>query len=242
MMVLHLRRLHGLVTVRLRIGVDTSDARFAILERMRFSDLVHAWSKQRSQTGPSGRPPLHPCFGEITSLIKPPRSDAIPLMWVQQHYALQPKRWRRNTSTEDVDRVTYGTTRSLQSAASIFLKLDFQVAFPGEVNTNHRAPGVSPTDELSYTLMSNGMTGRLGAESRPAVPLLNRQVRHLDNDLEKHFTSGAPLRAAKLEISRAAAVNLISWIGLTCIVYEVANFYAYACTLASLDSNILFDY
>ena len=139
-------------------------------------------------------------------------------MWVQQYYALQPTRWRRKTSTEDVDRATYGTTRSLRSAASIFLKLDFQVAFPGEVYTNLnsrilRAPEVTPTDELSYTLMSQGMSGRLAIESRLAVALLDRQVRYLDADLETRFTSGAPRRAAQLQIARAAAVNLVSWMG-----------------------------
>ena len=66
------------------------------------------------------------------------------------------------------------------------------------------------------------MSVRLGTESRPAVALLDRQVRHLDDDLEKQFTSGASLRATKLEIARAATVNLISWIGLACRVYEVA--------------------
>jgi hypothetical protein len=136
-------------------------------------------------------------------------------MWVQQYYALQPTRWRRKTSTEDVDRATYGTTRSLRSAASIFLKLDFQVAFPGEVytNLNSRIPGVTPTDELSYTLMSKGVSGRLAIESRLAVALLDRQLRYLDADLETRFTSGAPRRAAQLQIARAAAVNLVSWMG-----------------------------
>jgi hypothetical protein len=100
----------------------------------------------------------------------------------------------------------------------MFLKLDFQVVFPGEVYTDPRshilrAPEVSPTDNLSYTLMSKGMSGRLSTESRPAVALLDRQVRHLDDDLKKCFTSGALLRSAKLEIARATTVNLVSWMG-----------------------------
>ena len=196
-----------------------------LLERMRFIDLVHAWSTntlKQYQGGLRRIRAFEARFGvqvlRITPLIKPPRSDAIPLMWVQQHYALQPTRWRRKTSTDDINRVTYGTTRSLRSAASMFLKLDFQVAFPGEVYTDPssrilRAPGVSPTDELSYTLMSKGMSGRLGTESKPAVALLDRQVRHLNDDLEKRFTSGTLLRSAKLEIARAATVNLVSWMG-----------------------------
>ena len=97
----------------------------------------------------------------------------------------------------------------------MFLKLDFQVAFPGEVytNLNSRIPGVTPTDELSYTLMSKGVSGRLAIESRLAVALLDRQLRYLDADLETRFTSGAPRRAAQLQIARAAAVNLVSWMG-----------------------------
>ena len=100
----------------------------------------------------------------------------------------------------------------------MFLKLDFQVAFPGEVYTDPsscilRAAGVSPTDELSYTLISKGTSGQLGTESRPAVAFLDRQVRHWDDDLEKRFTSGALLRSAKLEIARATTVNLVSWMG-----------------------------
>jgi hypothetical protein len=59
--------------------------------------------------------------------------------------------------------------------------------------------------------MSKGMSGRLGTESRPAVALLDRQVRHLNDNLEKCFTSGAPMRSVKLEIARVATVNLISW-------------------------------
>jgi hypothetical protein len=44
---------------------------------------------------------------------------------------------------------------------------------------------------------------------------------------KQQFTSGAPLRATKLEIARAAALDLISWMGLACRVDKVANFYAY---------------
>ena len=70
----------------------------------------------------------------------------------------------------------------------MFLKLDFQVTFPGEVYTDPssrilRAPEVSPTDKLSYTLMSKGMSGWLGTESKPAVVLLDCQAHHLDDDL-----------------------------------------------------------
>jgi hypothetical protein len=105
---------------KVRSQTDSELVSTPALERMRFIDLVRAWSTKTLKLYQGGLCRIRAFetrFGvqvlRITPLIKPPRSDAIPLMWVQQHYALQPTRWRRKTSTDDINRVTYGTTRSL---------------------------------------------------------------------------------------------------------------------------------
>jgi hypothetical protein len=107
-----------------------------LLKRMRFIGLVHAWSTNTLKTVP-GRPPAHPCFREPFR-----RSGAAHNTFDQtateRRYSFDVGAttlcFATNTvATKDVNRITYGTTQSLRSAASMFLKLDFQVAFPGEV-------------------------------------------------------------------------------------------------------------
>ena len=96
----------------------------------------------------------------------------VALMWVQQHYAIRPpSRITRN------DTITFQTVRGLRSAASSLHRLDMQTAFPGAViqDRSQRVIAVrhcSPTDELSYTMMSQGMASRLGEDSNPSQELL----------------------------------------------------------------------
>jgi hypothetical protein len=70
---------------------------------------------------------------------------------------------------------------------------------------------------------------------------INTRQRSAEADAQPRAEAEA-VQLRENEATRAAAVNLISWMGFTCRVYEVANVYAYTCALASLDRNILFYY
>ena len=138
----------------------------------------------------------------------------VALMWVQQHYATRPpSRITRN------DTITFQTVRGLRSAASSFHGLDMQTAFPGAIiqDRSQRVIAVrhcSPTDELSYTMMSQGMASRLGEDSNPSQELLAIHVRTLDASLQALFRAAvAPIH--KLEITRAGWTNtnlFIAWL------------------------------
>ena len=109
--------------------------------------------------------------------------------------------------------------RGLRSAASSFHRLDMQTAFPGAViqDRSQRIIAVrhcSPTDELSYTMMSQGMASRLGEDSNPSQELLAIHVRTLDASLQALFNAAVgPVH--KLEIARAGWTNtnlFIAWL------------------------------
>lgn len=204
-----------------------SDLALLMLERMRLIDSINSLSRGthksyqskmrviRAFEGTFGVPVLR-----LSPVSQPPTSSAIPLMWAQQRYALQPARWSRKPSAHNQDirsTVTYGTVRGLRSAASMFYRLDMQTAFPGSVfldqaqralSVNH----VSPTDELAYTLMNSGMARRMGEEVRPSIALLGCHVRYLDASLAERLHGPISLDQ-KLEVCRAAFANLNLWCG-----------------------------
>ena len=201
-----------------------TDIALLMLERMRLIDVVHAWSKgthKQYQVRLNQLRKFEGTFGiqvlKETHLDAPPSSTAIAIMWAQQRYAIQPTQWRStvSTSTETVN-VKYSTVRSLRSAAAQYYRLDLQMAYPQRALIDAAAhtivtDGCSPTDELSYTLMSSGMSRRLGDESRPAVALLDRHIRFLDSSLERRFHAVHEPRI-RIELARAGVANLMAWL------------------------------
>ena len=154
---------------------------------------------------------------QVHVLSRPPGGPAVSLMWSLQYYSLQPSKWKKKHSTDIATTVTYNTVRSLRSAASFFLKLDLMTAFPGKVITdNAERPvvtmGCLATDELPFTLMSNGMARRLGTESRPSIALQAVHVRWLNDSLElRYWQTSVP--TLRLELARAALANIVAWLG-----------------------------
>jgi hypothetical protein len=198
-----------------------TDIALVMLERMRLIDVVHAWSQgthKQYQLRLQQLRRFEGTFGvnilRATPLIAPPTSTAITIMWAQQLYALQPT--RRRTDGTPTTNVKYNTVRGLRSAAAQFYRLDLQIAYPQQafIDSSARAmiaKGCSPTDELSYTLMSTGMSRRLGDESNPSVALLDQHVRFLNDMLEQRFHAAHDPRI-KTEIARAALANLVAWL------------------------------
>ena len=212
-------------TVRTALGRElrcvAPDMALLMLERMRMIDVVHAWAQgthKQYQLRLRQLRRFEGHFGVIilkeTPLSAPPSSTAISIMWAQQHYALQPTRGRgRGAPTTAVQ---YSTVRSLRSAAAQFFRLDLQIAYPQQafIDSSSRAmiaTGCSPTDELSYTLMSTGMSRRLGDESSPAIALLDCHVRSLDATLNRRYLATPDLRI-RMELARAGLANLLAWL------------------------------
>lgn len=69
-----------------------------------------------------------------------------------------------------------------------------------------------PTDTFSYTLHARGMKARLGDEASPSVPLLDKHVRFLDNELDTLYKNAAnPIK--RREFALAGLANLVLWLG-----------------------------
>jgi hypothetical protein len=200
------------------------DLALLMLERVRMIDVVHAWAPStlksyqyklrivRRFEGNFGVPILR-----VSTIDRPPSGSAISLMWCQEHYSLQPTRWKKRHSTDIRDTITYNTVRSLRSAAAFFFKLDLITAHPGRVFADASSRpvvtlGCSATDELCYTMMNAGMARRMGTESNPSIALLDCHVRWLDSSLERRYLA-APPGPLRLEIVRAGLANMIAWLG-----------------------------
>lgn len=197
------------------------DRTLLMLERARLVDIAHNWSasthakyqgKLRIVRG------FERSFGvsilRPTPLERPPRTPAIPIMWVQQQYALRVGRAR---GTNEAGPLAFATVRSLRSAVTQFHSWDLQVSQPERAMQDmSKRPvltaGCVPSDTLAYTFMTAGMSRRLGDSSKPSTALLHRHIQYLDEWLELQFT-GARSPVHQAELCRAALANLFAWIG-----------------------------
>ena len=108
-----------------------------------------------------------------TPILRPPSTESISLMWAQQHYSLRTSKWGRRKGLDEVTRVSYSATWGLCCAAPFFHKLDLITAYPDQVyiDRDRRVlvnTQVSPTDDLSYTMMNIGMKHCIGDDSCPS--------------------------------------------------------------------------
>jgi len=157
-------------TVRAMLGRelvrDPKDTALLMLERMRMIDQACAWDPKTLSGYQSQLRRIRQFeadYGIVglttTKLGKPPTSPAISLMWIQQHYALQTP---RKTHATTGDRVSYGSARTIRSAASQFYTWDLQIAHPGKAmrdgqRRGHLTVARIPTDQLGCALMTAGM-------------------------------------------------------------------------------------
>lgn len=212
-------------TVRAQIGGELKNSgghlTLLMLERMRMIDQANAWSAGSHASYQSGLRRLsrfESDFGvpilQATPLLRPPRSPSIGMMWAQQHYALQTPQGRHSQNS---DRVLYQTTRSLRSAGSHFFTWDRQIAHPDRALRDSQrrvmlTDGVSPSDELGYTLMSTGMAKRMGDQSKPPIALTLRQVLWVMKRLDAMWV-GCNTLSGRREIAAAAVAHLLAWLG-----------------------------
>lgn len=61
-------------------------------------------------------------------------------------------------------------------------------------------------------MMNSGMSACIGTEAKPSIALLDQHIWYLDTSLEQRFREATTVDA-KVEIARAALVNLITWLG-----------------------------
>ena len=185
-------------------------------ERMRIIDMAHVWAR-KTHAAYQGK--LHYIreferrfgFTCLTAppLSCPPHSADIPLMWIQQSYSL-----RRGRSGQDP--VVFGTLRSLRSAAGQFLAWETQLRHKGMsyIDNNRRvhAGTCRLTDNLAYTLMSQGQATRVGEHSAPSTALLHRHIAWLDRDLRRRWVTATTLRE-RWWLATAGLLNLFLWLG-----------------------------
>ena len=112
-------------------------------------------------------------------------------MWIQQSYSL-----RAGRSGEDP--VVFGTLRSLRSAAGQFFAWETQLRHKGmsymDNNCRIHAGKCRLTDNLAYTLMSQGQSTRMGEHSIPSTALPHRHISWLDRNLRRRWLTATTLR------------------------------------------------
>jgi hypothetical protein len=220
-------------TVRAFLGKELTwhprERALMMLERMRILDMVHQWAPGTIDQY-KGKIRLIRQFEQTfqckvlrePELAAPICIEAVPLMWAQQFYSLQQRKWHRGTAvlTPDEDRVSYGTVRTMRSAASLYHTWLTMVEHPGQVVREHgsqrpiQVDGCIPTDGLEYSLMSAGMSRRLGESATPAVALLDRHIRSIDSYLDNAYTAAMTVGNQLLagELARAGGCNLTAWL------------------------------
>jgi hypothetical protein len=224
-------------TVRAILGRELTDhprdSALMILERMRVLDMVHQWAPSTAVQY-KGKIRIIQKFEQlfrcqvlrIPQLTSPPTIEAIPLMWAQQYYSLQQRQWTRSTATvsNGEDRVTYGTVRTMRSAASFYHTWMALIEQPGQLIREHgsarpmQVGHCIPTDGLEYSMMSTGMSRRLGENSKPAMALMAEHVEWINAHLEHAYH--ASLRTSTKEsepnlsheLAMAGACNLLAWL------------------------------
>ena len=192
------------------------DRTLLAFERMRILDMANAWAQKthaayQSKLGYIQNFESH--FGlsclPATPLRRPPDSADIALMWAQECYSL-----RRGRSGREP--VVFGSIRPLRSAASQFLAWDTLLHTNGAsyFDTGRRVfqGSCRLTDNLAYSLFSQGQATRIGDNPQPSTALLHRHVRWLDHDLRRRLSQARNLSHA-LTIAKAGFLNLVLWLG-----------------------------
>ena len=200
-----------------------ADLSLIMLERARLIDIVNKWApgthamyqlrikSLRSFADHYGLRRMKP-----PPLIRPADSRSIPIMWLQQQWALRPG--QKRGGVDDGQSVSYNTARALRAGIGQFYSYDLQgsdmerVMLDRRHNAVLKVPGCLPTATLAYTYMAEGMSRRLGDQSRPSVALLDRHIRWIDNFLDGAFRNPGSV-AHKIDVCTAAACNLILWLG-----------------------------
>jgi hypothetical protein len=203
------------------LRLNGKDLALLALERARLVDMLNAWSEgthYQYQGHLRYVAKFERDFGvtilETTPLVCPPHPPAIPTMWAQQRYALQPSPSTRSHRVGQ--NLAFGTVRGMRSAVGMFYRWDWNVAYPGRVvqDSNDRfflADQCIPTDSIAYTAMTKGLGIRIGDNPIGAIALLARHVHFIDKYLDQlyHTATDPGVRA---DTARAGFTNSCGWL------------------------------
>ena len=196
----------------------SSDIALLLLERQRMLDTMCKWA-EGTLGNYSGHYRRLKEFQEVfgvktlwpTALLAPPRTPAIPTMWTQLLYSVQPS--QRPKPGQEGSTITYNTSRQVRSASGLYYAWDYHMAYPGQcLNLESEGkhlmmPKTLPNEELSYTLQQAGMAARMGTSVQPSWTLQHRHIKYIDDRLEQQWNATSnPLLLH--EIATAGAANL----------------------------------
>jgi hypothetical protein len=200
---------------------DSTDWKLLCYERMRVIDMAHNWApgthrQYQQKLGSVRRFELQHGIAILrpTPLPRPPSGPEIPLMWFQEAYSLR-KSSRRRDSIESLN-VAFSTVRQFRSAVSQFMAWDAVISHPSQafLDQNKRLiyQSCRPTDNLSSSFFSSGLSARIGDEPNPSVALLDRHIRWMEQDLNTRFLATRdPL--LRHEVALAGLATLSLWLG-----------------------------
>ena len=208
-------------TVRRVIGRELGqqgDLHLLRLERMRLLDLANAWSKNTHAAYrvklsflarlESGHPGLQ--LLRKPTMKRPPVSPSLPLAWAELAYST-----RRVPATNLP--VSYGTVRQIRSAYTWYhttLKLleEAPQVWYNEKERKLTDVGVEPGQDAMMLLTTRGLQARIGTDSTPSKPLLNRHVLAVSDWCEAQFVRSVegPVRH---QWALAGLANLLFWLG-----------------------------
>ena len=197
------------------------DWKLLAFERMRQIDVAHSWSSGTHETYQSKLRRVHN-FASLhgigllapPSLTAPPRDPCIPLMWAMEHYSLAPT---TKSHKEDIHgTVNWNTIRHLRSAMSQLHGLSLTSTDPcGTYEDSARRVvrnGVRPTDSSLMQYFAKGISARIGDQSVPSVPLLERHIQEIDRRLDRQYQT-ARTRSLKRKWALAGFANMVFWLG-----------------------------
>jgi hypothetical protein len=199
-----------------------SDVTLLMLERATIVDIYNHWSHGTLKAYKSKLNVIEDFERDFDlpvlprpSMQCPPHSDSRPLMWAQERYSLYPAQWRRSAAAPEAT-VKWGTIRALRSAAALQSTFNLLQSIPAQVTFGFRdkptvVPACNPTDELGYTIFSDGMKRRIGDKSFPSAVLLDQHVTWMNLHYHQVLEASTDI-AVKLETCRAAIANLVGWL------------------------------
>jgi hypothetical protein len=201
------------------------DWQLLALERMRLIDMAHYWAVNTHKTYGTKLQILRN-FGttygftvlQSTPLLRPLDGPEIFIIWCQEAYGLRPGHSRRKDNSDDLT-LAFLTIRSIRSAASQFFAWDMMVSKPHEAYLDDRKriiqQGCRPTDSRGPTFHASVMSAQIGDEAHPPMPLLDKHVHHLDQDLNQRYL-GAQIPTDRRHFATAGLANLSLWLAWLC--------------------------
>lgn len=186
---------------------------------MRILDIANSWSANTYRTY---SPKLtlirkfelaHPGLRilAVPTLLKPPRTAAIALAWVESGYSTQssPIPHRHN--------MAFGTIRQLRSAAGWHHTLALLVGTAeglvyDEKQKKTLFQGTVINHEASLTRFSKGLKERIGDTPEPSWALLDRHIRAFDCFFDNNYhRSTSP--TSRRRWAQAGLANILLWLG-----------------------------